>query len=156
MSTTAVKSIWEPLFGSRGSQLHPLRAARLTSALFAVLLIAIALVVWLSEGSGSSSQGFGILMLGLKVLSLIFPPVLGVFLVAVLTRRGSDNGCLVALAAGIATLVVIDSWPRLFGSPAPFAWTWNPLIGCALAFGIAALFPPPPTDTEHSVAAEGA
>jgi hypothetical protein len=79
-------------------------------------------------------------MLGLKVLTWIFPPLLGVFLVGVLTSRGSDSGNLLAVTVGIALLLTVEFWGRLFGGEPPFAWTWNPLVGCAVTFAIAATF----------------
>jgi hypothetical protein len=97
-------------------------------------------------------------MLGLKVLSWIFPPLLGVFLVGVLTRRGRDLGNVVAISAGVGFLLLVESWPALFDAPPPFAWTWNPVFGCAITFGIAVAFPPRP-ELERgatTAAAEGA
>lgn len=107
---------------------------------FAILLVAVAVIVWLSEGAGGERQGFGVLMLGLKVLTWIFPPLLGVFLVGVLTSRGSDAGNLLAVAVGIGLLLTVEFWRPLFGGEPPFAWTWNPLVGCAVTFAIAVAF----------------
>ncbi len=143
LSTTAVRSIWQPyiLPGRRDS--HYLKAARAFAFVFALLLVAVAVLVWKYEGSGDIRSGFGILTLGLKVLTWIFPPLLGVFLVGVLTRRGSDRGNVFAIAIGIALLLVFELWPRLFGSETPIAWIWNPVIGTAVTFALAAAFAPP-------------
>ncbi len=120
---------------------HYLGVARIFALGFALLLVGVAVFVWLSEGSGGERQGFGVLMLGLKVLTWIFPPLLGVFLVGVLTERGSDTGNLLAVATGIGLLLVVEFWAGLFGGAPPFAWTWNPLIGCAVTFTLAAAAP---------------
>ncbi len=141
LSSTAVKCVWEPWIAPGRSDRYYLRAGRLFALGFGVALVAIAVVVWLSEGSGSADQGFGILMLGLKVLSWIFPPLLGIFLVGVLTRRGSDRGNALAIAIGIATLLVVEWWAPIFGSPSPFAWTWNAFVGFVLSFSVAVAFP---------------
>lgn len=141
LSSTAVKCFWEPYLQPGRSEAHYLRVSRGMAVIFGLLLTAVALVVWLSEGAGSARQGFGILMLGLKVLTWIFPPLLGVFLVGVLTSRGNDLGNLLALALGIGLLLVVERWQALFGTPPPFAWTWNAFVGCVTTFALAAAFP---------------
>ena len=80
------------------------------------------------------------LLLGLKVLTWVFPPLLGIFLLGVLTRRGSDRGNLVALATGVSVAMFLGLWKNLFDSVPPLAWTWTAVVGCLLTFGIAALF----------------
>lgn len=144
LATTAVENIWRPYVRRHRSEQHYLAAARWLTLLFGVALVAVALVVWLREGSGGEREGFGVLMLGLKVLSWIFPPLLGVFLVGVLTRRGNDLGNVVAISTGVGSLLFVESWPMLFGVPPPLAWTWNPVLGCAITFGLAWAFPPRP------------
>ena len=138
MSTTAVRTFVVPYRPLSESQ--QLRCARGFAILAGLLLVGVALVVWQTEGSGGESEGFGVLMLGLKVLSWIFPPLLGVFLLAVLTRRGSDLGNVFALAGGVGALLLVEAWPALLGTPAPFAWTWNPVVGCGLSFVIGVCF----------------
>jgi SSS family transporter len=139
LSTTAVTTIWRPYLQPARSESHYLKVARALSFAFAVLLVIVALVVFNAEGSGSQQQGFGVLMLGLKVLSWIFPPLLAIFLVGVLTDRGRDLVNILALTIGIGALLTVEFWPALFGQPAPFAWTWNPLVGAGLTFLIAVL-----------------
>ncbi len=143
LSTTAVTSFWRVYVQPERSDSHQLVVARVLAVVFGALLVGVALIVRSSEGAGSASQGFGVLMLGLKVLSWIFPPLLGVFLVGVLTRRGSDRGNVVAVVTGIGLLLALEGWPALFGTPSPMAWTWNPLVGCLVTAAVAASFAPP-------------
>lgn len=142
LSSTAVKCVWEPYLAPGRTEAYYLRIARGMAVFFGLVLTAVATVVWLSEGAGGAQQGFGILMLGLKVLSWIFPPLLGIFLVGVLTRRGRDGGNVLAIALGIGTLLLVEWWTPIFGGPAPFAWTWNALVGCAVSFAVAFSFRP--------------
>jgi Na+/proline symporter len=114
--------------------------ARVFAVGFGIALVGVALVVWATEGSGGERQGFGVLMLGLKVLSWIFPPLLGLFLVGVLTDRGNDRGNALAVAVGLGTVLTLEFWPQLTGAPPPLAWTWYPVVGCGLCFGVASLF----------------
>jgi Na+/proline symporter len=157
LATTAVENVWRPYIRPGRSELHYLRAARGFTLFFGVAMVAVALGVWLRQGSGGEREGFGVLMLGLKVLSWIFPPLLGVFLVGVLTRRGSDLGNVIAIAAGVGALLFVECWPVLFGAPPPFAWTWNPLLGCAITSGIAVAFAPKrtPAGTRAAAGANG-
>jgi solute:Na+ symporter, SSS family len=140
LAATGVRNVWQPYVAPGRDEAYYLRVSRILSLFFGAVLVAVAAAVWWTEGAGGERQGFGILMLGLKVLSWMFPPLLGVFLLGVLTARGSDRGNLLALATGVGGLLVVEFWPRLFGAPPPFAWTWNALIGCALSFGVGVCF----------------
>ena len=140
LSATAVDCIWRPYVRPNRDEAYYLRVGRWAAVLFGVVLIVVAIIAWRSQSTGGASQGFGVLMLGLKVLTWIFPPLLGIFLLGVLTRRGSDVGNIVALVVGIGFLLVVESWGALFGGPPPFAWTWNAFFGCLVTFGLAAVF----------------
>jgi solute:Na+ symporter, SSS family len=144
LSATGVRNVWQPYVAPGRDDAYYLRVSRLLSLTFGGLLVAVAAAVWWTEGAGGEAQGFGILMLGLKVLSWIFPPLLGIFLLGVLTARGSDFGNLLALAAGVGSLLIVEFWKPLFGGTPPFAWTWNALIGCAISFGVGVMFTPRP------------
>ena len=140
LSTTAVRSIWQPYILPGRKDSHYLAAARVFALVFAVLLVAVAVIVWRLEGAGDLRTGFGVLTLGLKVLTWIFPPLLGIFLVGVLTTRGSDGGNVLAVTTGVAVLLLFEFWPRLFGGDAPIAWIWNPVVGATLTFALAVCF----------------
>lgn len=145
LSSTAVKNVYEPYFRPGAPEAHYVATGRVFTVIFGVILVGVALIVWASEGGGSAKQGFGVLMLGLKVLTWIFPPLLGVFLVGVLTKRGRDLGNVFALAIAIGTLLVVEFWTTFFPEAAgiPWAWVWNPPIGCGIAFVLACAVPAP-------------
>ncbi len=140
LSSTAVTTIWEPYVQRDRSERHYLRVSRLLSVAFGLVLAGIAFVVYEAEAVGSAKEGFGVLVLGLKVLTWIFPPLLGVFLVGVLTRRGSDPGNVAAVVVAIAAVLTLEFWSDLFGTAAPMAWTLNSVVGTSLAFAIAVSF----------------
>ena len=146
LATTAVRCVWRPYLARGAGERRELAVARLLSLAFAAVLVAVALAVWRSEGAGGEREGFGILMLGLKVLTWVFPPLLGIFLVGTLTRRGSDRGNVVAVGVGVGALLTVELWTPLFGAQAPFAWTWNPVVGCLLSFAVAVSFSGPGGD----------
>lgn len=153
LASTAVKNVWEPYVQPGRDERHYLKVSRAFAVVFGLVLVGVALGVWATEGGGGARSGFGVLMLGLKVLTWIFPPLLGVFLVGALTGRGRDGGNLLALGIGIGVLLVVEFWGSLApavrdaagdlvpASP-PFAWIWNPVVGCLVAFAIAVSFRP--------------
>lgn len=149
LASTTTHSLVRPWLQHAGRPLTDegfVRWARGLAPAFGLLLVLVALVVWLREGAGDAQSGFGVLALGLKVLTWIFPPLLGIFLVGTLSQRGSDRGNLIALATGIGSLLLIEAWPVLFGVPSPWAWTWNPVVGCALSGLVALAFAPRKTE----------
>jgi SSS family transporter len=130
LAATGVRNVWQPYIAPGRDEAYYLRVSRLLSLGFGALLVGVAAAVWWTEGAGGE-------------LSWMFPPLLGIFLLGVLTARGSDAGNLLALAAGVGSLLVVEFWAKLFGGAPPFAWTWNALIGCAISFGVGVLFTPP-------------
>ena len=69
---------------------------------------------------------------GLSVLSLAAGPVLGAFLVGVLSRRAGSRGMLTGMAAGIVVLFIV--WYT-----GAVAWTWFAFLGASVTAGIALL-----------------
>jgi SSS family transporter len=67
---------------------------------------------------------------GLSVLSLAAGPVLGAFLVGVLSRRAGPRGMLAGMLAGVAVLFIL--WYS-----AAVAWTWYAFVGAVVTAGVA-------------------
>ena len=84
-----------------------------------------------------------ILIVGLKVFTFTHGPLLGVFLLAALTKRGSDTGTIVALVLGMAIMACFNFsiWEK-FGITVEIAWPWYFVIGALTTFAIGALFGP--------------
>ena len=60
-------------------------------------------------------------------------PILGIFLLAALTRRVSENGALIGLALGIIFMLGVQFvLPRVTGIQ--IAWPWFVLIGSTVTF----------------------
>jgi Na+/proline symporter len=141
LSSTAVKSIWQPHVRPGRDEAYYLRASRIFAAIFGVVLVLVASVTWIVGASGSAKEGFGVLMLGLLVLTWIFPPLLGIFLVGVLTRRGSDRSNVIAVLAGVGLSLFFWFWSDITGqTERPVAYIWNSFLGCAMSFSIAVCF----------------
>ena len=92
----------------------------------------------------------------LGVAGFIVGPMLGVFLVGMFTKaRGSDAGNIIAITAGLASTIYFGGLhvdlANLIGTghlvqppPIKVAFTWCALLGAAVVFVIAVLFPTPP------------
>jgi Na+/proline symporter len=87
-------------------------------------------VAQIAVAMGAQWMERSVLDAGLAVLSLAAGPVLGAFLVGVLTRRVGTNAMLAGMTAGIVTLLV------LFGTGA-VAWTWYAFIGAGVTSAVA-------------------
>jgi SSS family transporter len=101
-----------------------LRVARRATIGWGVVQLAVAL--------GAQWMDRSVLDAGLAVLSLASGPVLGAFLVGVLTRRVGAAAMLAGMAAGIVVLFAVW-WTGAV------AWTWYALIGATVTSGVALL-----------------
>ena len=100
-----------------------LRVARRATIGWGIVQVGVAL--------GSQLMSRSVLDTGLGVLSLAAGPVLGAFLVGVLTRHVRENAMLAGMAAGIAVLFIVW-WTGAL------AWTWYALTGATVT-GLTAL-----------------
>jgi len=107
-----------------------MRVARQSTIAWGVVQIGVAL------GAGFMRQS--VLDAGLSVLSLASGPVLGAFLVGVLTRRVKSAAMIAGMLSGIAVLVFVRSTDAV-------AWTWYAFLGASVtalvAMGSSALEP---------------
>jgi hypothetical protein len=82
-------------------------------------------IVQLFVALGAQWLDQGVLDAGLSVLSLTTGPVLGAFLVGVLTRRVGAAAMITGMAIGAGVLIVV--WWT-----AAVAWTWFALLGASV------------------------
>ena len=61
--------------------------------------------------------------LGLKIASITYGGLLGVFFLGLFFRRTSERDAFVGFAAGLAAMVAVLAWTRI-------DFTWHTLIGC--------------------------
>ena len=92
-------------------------------------------VVQLGVALGAQWMDRSVLDAGLAVLSLTSGPVLGAFLVGVLTRHVGPRAMLTGMTAGMA-LVAWVWWSNAV------AWTWHAFIGAAVTAGVALALAP--------------
>ena len=120
LASTSIVDFYAPLTGRSLDDPRLLRLSRWLTAGWGVALIAIAFV---ARGWGS------VFTTGLTIASLVYGPMLGTFLLALLTRRGTETGALAGISASLAAMLLV----RLF---TPLAWTWYVLVGTAIAFAV--------------------
>lgn len=122
-----------------------LRTSRALVLLFGVILAVVAMVF---------GRQPSILWFGLRIMGYTYGALLGVFLLAVLTRnRGSELGNMVAMTTSVFVVLFLtaDSLPGSLGAlrsgllgplgVSKIAWPWAIVMGTAWTFGVAALRP---------------
>jgi solute:Na+ symporter, SSS family len=123
LSSTTVLDFYKPLAGGRCTEAHLLAVSRWSTAAWGLVLIIIAVM---ARDWGS------VFTAGLSIASLVYGPMLGAFLLGVLTPRSTGTGAIAGMAVSLATMLAVKSFTRL-------AWTWYVLVGTVLcvAVGIA-------------------
>lgn len=105
---------------------HYVAAARVFTVIFAILMITIAtLFAWVKV----TDPNVRIIPVVLGIAGFILGPMLGVFLIGMLTKsRGSDKGNIVAVTCGlIATIVLGDLHITVMNAIAPKLYHWLPI-----------------------------
>ena len=160
---TGATNDWYLRWAPGKSQAHYVRAARWFTVLFAGLMVVIAGAFAHAKVTNPDVR---IIPVVLGIAGFILGPMLGVFLLGMLTdRRGSDTGNMVAISAGLLATVVVGKlhvtllnesasllglgWT--FAQPAwlpDVSFTWWGMIGALVVFGVGVLFRTP----EHALA----
>jgi Na+/proline symporter len=122
MAATTVNDFYRRYIRPGAPDATLLRVSRVATAGWGLAQIGVALAAqWMDRS---------VLDAGLAVLSLAAGPVLGAFLIGVLTSRVGTGSMLTGMAAGVATLVVCW-WTGVV------AWTWYAFIGASVTAAVA-------------------
>ncbi len=130
---------------------------RWSTVLFAVLIIIVG--IWTAYFMAHNPK-VEILPLVLGILGFTFGSLLGVFLIAVLTKtRGSDAGNVVAMVIGMIAVVfmsnVLGIQTKLgFETPFVLSFPWRITLGTFVTIGVAILFPTPPHQQQSKFLAD--
>ncbi len=84
-----------------------------------------------------------LIWMALKITSITAGPMLGVFLLGILTKRGSDTGNVIAM--GLSTVLVACLFYLIHMDKIPLGWTWLIVIGTASTMFVGALFASSPS-----------
>lgn len=113
LASTTVLDFYKPLLGQNRSDAELLRLSRWCTAAWGVVLIVIAVV---ARDWGS------VFTVGLSIASLVYGPMLGAFLLGVLTTRANQTGVMTGIAVSLGGMLLVKNFTTL-------AWTWYVLVG---------------------------
>jgi solute:Na+ symporter, SSS family len=119
LASTTVIDFYQPLAGGVPEQ-HLLWLSRWCTAAWGIVLILIAIV---ARGWGS------VFTAGLTVASIVYGPMLGAFVLGVLTTRATATGVIAGMTLSAASMIVIWATTKL-------AWTWYVLVGCVICWTV--------------------
>src|ERR1700682_707308 len=122
LASSTVIDFYKPLVKPRATDEELLKLSRWLTAGWGLVLICIAI---LARSWGS------VFTTGLTIASLVYGPMLGAFLLGVLTKRANQIGVMCGMALSLASMLLIKTQ-----FAALIAWTWYVLIGTAICFGV--------------------
>ncbi len=149
LASSATNDFYVPFVAKRGgyNEVSVLRAARWFTVLFAVLMFAVAGVF---ADLKVTNPDIGIIPVVLGIAGYILGPMLGVFLLGMLTKnRGSDEGNLYGLVAGLLTTSILGDLPGKINKHLSLhlAWevsfTWFAFIGAVAVLLVGIWFKTP-------------
>jgi SSS family solute:Na+ symporter len=159
LATSFTEDWYRPYIRRGASQAQIVRAARVSTVVFSILLILI-----------GSATAYAKIVLNARIIPIVlgifgytYGSLLGVFLVGLLTkRRGSEAGNLFAMICGFLVVAVLsglhnDIWtllhPHIAGSEHPVLWApawlpriefpWRIAFGAVVTFAVAVCFKTP-------------
>jgi SSS family solute:Na+ symporter len=140
LSASFVSDIYRPLLRRNATERHYLLASRVAVVVFGLLLAGIA---------AASSPVENILWFAFQIYSLTGGPMLGVFLLGLLTRHRANRANLPAMLASTAVCTVL-----LFlinAGRLPLGWSWLIVLGTALTMLLSYLFSLTGHTTQESI-----
>jgi SSS family solute:Na+ symporter len=120
LASTTVLDFYKPLIKPEASDESLLRLSRWLTAGWGVVLILIAIF---ARNWGS------VFTVGLTIASMVYGPMLGAFLLGVLTKRANQTGVITGMLASILTMLWVKFYTDL-------AWTWYVLVGTVICFSV--------------------
>jgi solute:Na+ symporter, SSS family len=116
LASTTVLDFYQPMARRSMDEAQLLTLSRWLTAAWGVVLIAIALV---ARGWGS------VFTAGLTIASIVYGPMLGAFLLGVLTTSATETGVMAGIGVSLGAMLAVRVWT-------PLAWTWYVLAGTAI------------------------
>src|SRR5216117_104551 len=173
LATSFTKDFYLPYIRPGATDRQAIRAARIATAIFGVLMI---IVATMAANAVLQDAKLTIIPIAIGILGYTYGALVGLFLLGMLTRRrGSDGANVVGMAVGIMSVLVLckvtmpafdilamlrgklvasqwnfgwfmpDWWPKI-------AWPWFVCVGCLVTVAISILFRTP----ESQIATAGA
>ena len=164
LATSFTKDFYLPYIRRDATDRQAIRAARIATAVFGILMIIVATV---AASAVLHDTKLTIIPIAIGILGYTYGALLGVFLLGMLTRsRGSDGMNVVAIIVGISSVLVLckitipafdilalfrgklvaaewnfgwfmpEWWPKI-------SWPWYVFVGCTVTLAITVLFRTP-------------
>lgn len=140
MTSSLISDIYLPLkkkYNKRAeNQSQHLKESRVMVLVMGIVLTAFAVVAAVMQEAGGQS----LVDFALGIMSFSYAGMLGVFLCAVLTKRGNVKSVIAALIVGSGIVVLLQpgimaGWSRsLLGYPLQLAWPWWTAVGGTFSF----------------------
>ena len=145
LSSSTVLDFYKPLVKPQATDGELLKLSRWLTAAWGIVLIGIAML--------ASSWG-SVFTTGLTIASLVYGPMLGAFLLGVLTKRANQLGVMVGMASTLVVMIFIKfngvglqwasakfqfqptAWMGWLADQTNIAWTWYVLIGTIICSSI--------------------
>jgi Na+/proline symporter len=159
LATSATNDWYIPYISPGRNEAHYVAAARVFTTIFAILMIGIATAFAYVTIVNPSVR---IIPVVIGIAGLFLGPMLGVFLIGMLTRsRGSDAGNIIAITVALLSMIFlsgqhVDLMNMLNPVPAGakplyklpswmpvIKWTWFAMFGAFIVLFIGLLFPTP-------------
>jgi SSS family solute:Na+ symporter len=157
LATSLSRDFILPRLGPKATDQQQVAVLRWSTVFFAGLIIIVGVATaWFM----AHNPKVEILPLVLGILGFTFGSLLGVFLLAVLTRsRGSDTGNLIAMISGIVAVLFLSNVLGVqskLGIQAPFvlSFPWRITLGTLVTVSVAVLFPTPRIKQQQRYLAE--
>jgi Na+/proline symporter len=167
LATSATNDWYIPYAGKRQTEANHLTAARVFTGIFAILMIIIAVAFAYAKVKNPDVR---ILPVVLGIAGFILGPMLGVFLLGMLThRRGSDNGNMIAISVGLILTIflgglhvvfldliaptwhvtrALDAWQK---DHVTVSFTWFALVGALSVVLVGVIFPTPAAALQRAI-----
>jgi SSS family solute:Na+ symporter len=128
LASSTVLDFYKPLIRPNETDENLLKLSKWMTGAWGIVLIVIAVI---------SRRVESVFTAGLTIASLVYGPMLGAFLLGVLTKRTNQRGIMVGMATSLIFMILI--WAKT-----PLAWTWYVLLGtivCAsVGYGVSVIW----------------
>ena len=118
LASTTVLDFYKPLINPNISDESLLKLSKWLTAAWGIILITIAIF---ARNWGS------VFTVGLTIASLVYGPMLGAFLLGVLTKKANSTGVVTGMLASMLTMLCVKIYTDL-------AWTWYVITGTMICF----------------------
>ena len=151
MAGTAVADLYMPWRRWTNQETAPrdaLVAPRLAVVFMGLLLTAFAILAAFLHAQG----GQGLVNFALGIMAFALAPLLGVFMAAILTRRGNSASAIAAFIVGAAAVLLLQPYALDKWCNFKLGWPWIWVVAAPISFAVCALGAPTEVEKEETPA----